>query len=149
MGAEHRYNIQALNALIDLLTVSQSTTAFLSAAWTTDIAVGATKLFSAETSNAGIDVSGVEGEVSISVELTLANAGFGAFVDVGLVVSRDGTTWDDHEYEEVNFEISGVSGKLTKVLNIGKCAKVKLWKVKNNDPTYAITSTQVFLSQKV
>ena len=130
--------------------LTQSDIAFLSAPWATNIAAGATTDFSTEGTNAGIDISETGGEVSITLEVSV-DTSFGARVDVSFLVSRDGVTWDTHGYETLSFDLdegAATTRRLTMELNAGKCNKIKLFKVENNDTTYPLTSTQVYMSQK-
>ena len=133
-------------------TSVKTETAFLAAAWPNVIASGATADMLG--SSVAVDVSDVIiGDVLITLEGDVADAGFDALVDATFVVTYDGTDYDDGEYQKLSFDFDGANTtrRRSLPLNVSGAEDIKIFSLKNNDGSFALATASVnlYLTKKV
>lgn len=127
-------------------------TPFLGAVWPHEIAAAGTATMIGDS--VAVDVSDViVGDVLITLEGEVANAGFDALVDAEFVVSYDGTDYDDGGYQTLSFLFDGASTTRRRSipLNVSGADTIKIKTLVNKDASYALTTATVnlYLTKKV
>ena len=133
-------------------TSVKTETGFLAAAWPHEIAAAGSASMIGDS--VAVDVSDViVGDVLITLEGDVANAGFDALVDAEFVVSYDGTDYDDGGYQTLSFDFDGASTTRRRSipLNVSGADAIKIKTLTNNDASFALTTATVnlYLTKKV